>query len=219
MDIRATLAQPAPLDKLVPLANKATSATSAPLDKLAPLANKVHPATLDPQGIRVSLGLTAPTAFSEPLARRDPLAKRAALDTKATPELLESWVPMAKTVFSEQRVIKALSAIRARRGRLALRVTREALDKRVILVLAATLEQPAHKVLWGKTGILGSAVPKVTLATRAQLANKVIAGNKVQPVLVATLVSKVLLVLKGDKATSALSAQLAPRALRAQPAP
>jgi hypothetical protein len=193
MDIWATPAQPAQPVKPAPLENKATSANKATPAKLAPLANKATPATPDPLDIRVSLGLMAPTAFSEPLAIRDLLAKLAALDTKATRALPESWVPTAKTVFWEQLVIKVRLAILARRARLALRPTQAALDKQDILALALTLDQPAHKVRWGKMGILGSAVPKVIVVRQAQLANKVQLATPVQRGLSATLARKVQL--------------------------
>jgi hypothetical protein len=161
MDIRVppvTQAQPV---KRVILATSATPAISAPLDKLAPLAPLANKATLVPLDIRVSLDLTEPTVFSELQAKRDLLAKRVALDTKATRALLESWALTAKTAFLEQLVIMVSVVTPARRVILALRVMREPLVIRVIREIAATLDPPAHKVLWDKTGILGFAVPKV----------------------------------------------------------
>jgi hypothetical protein len=70
---------------------------------------------------------------------------------------------------------------------------RAVLDKQDILAPALTLDQLAHKVLWDKTGILGSAVPKVILATRAPLANKAPQDTTVQLGLSATLANKVQL--------------------------
>jgi hypothetical protein len=197
MDIRVPPATQATPVKLVLLATSATPAISAPLDKLAPLAKKANKATLVPLDIRVSLDLTEPTVFSELQAKRDRQAKRAALDTKATRVLLESWAPTVKTAFLEQLVIMVSVVTPVRRVILALQVPREPSAIRVIRAIAATLDPPAHKVLWDKTDILGSTVPRVTRVTLAQLDNKALQATTGLQGLSAILVRKVQLETMG----------------------